>query len=238
MSATPVEKKSPFDHAKLARSDPVLRLLSSQGWCVVTGRKLGEQELGTQLARCEGAHTAPVSHCLLTDDGNALVSASEDSTLVLWDAMKGIPLRYLTGHTALITSILLLDCNPSGGADEHATRASRVTGKLRFVVSASQDGSVRVWDVRSGIDQCFLRLGSALTCLAKSRDEKTLAAGDVAGRLHLLSLQHPPAPARKNVRGASASMLARGQGASRDASDYEDDDSSELDQEDQDDALV
>ena len=151
--------------------------------------------------------------------------------------MKGIALRYLTGHTAPLASILLLDHNPSS-TDERATRASRITGKLRFVVSASHDGSIRVWDVRSGIDQCFLRLGQALTCLAKSRDERTLAAGDAAGRLHLLSLQHPPAPARKKVHGASANTCVRGQGASgssREGSDYEE--SSELDQEDEDDAL-
>ena len=38
--------------------------------------------------------------------------------------MKGIPLRYLTGHTAPIASFLLLDYSPKQ-AEAEATRASR-----------------------------------------------------------------------------------------------------------------
>jgi WD40 repeat protein len=148
-------------------------------------------EMGTQLACCEGAHTGAVSSCRLTDDGNAMISASEDSTLVVWDALKGLALRYLSGHTGPVASFLLLQHQGSSTHSPVATRSSRITGPLKFIVSASQDGSIRVWDITTGLDQCFLRLGAALTCLAKSRDECTLAAGDVDGRVHLLSLCLP-----------------------------------------------
>lgn len=162
------------------------------------------EEMGTQLSCCEGAHTGPVTGCRLTDDGNALISASEDCTMVVWDALKGLALRYLTGHTGPVVSFLLLQHQGSNHNAVAATRSSRITGSLKFIVSASQDGSVRVWDITTGLDQCFIRLDVALTCLAKSRDQRTLAAGDIDGRLHLLSLCLPAAAVRGAGDGEAA----------------------------------
>ena len=91
---------------------------------------------------------------------------------------------------------------------------------------------MRVWDVATGVDQCLLRLGPPLTCLAKSRDDSTIALGDVSGRLHLLSLRLPAQPADPASRSASHEDDADGLGEPDAAvsaggggqSDYESDD--------------
>ena len=184
--------------------------------CVFPGRHLmptcRPEEMGTLLSCCSGGHTQAVTDCSLTEDGNALISASADTTLILWDALKGIALRYFCGHTGPITGLCLLDFKAGSSASEATTRASRITGRLRYFVSGSQDGSVRVWDVATGVDQCLLRLGPPLTCLAKSRDDSTIALGDVSGRLHLLSLRLPALPADPASRSASHEDDADGLG--------------------------
>eukprot|EP00961_Rhodomonas_salina_P271845 3672881-Rhodomonas_salina.1 len=59
----------------------------------------------------------------------------------------------------------------------------------RYVVSAGEDGCVRVFDLRRGQESCYCEVGRELTCLAKTDDDSILAAGDRLGGLHLFTLQ-------------------------------------------------
>ena len=67
----------------------------------------------------------------LSADGGRVVSASEDGTVRVWDALSGECVRELRGHTRGVTSVAL---SADGGR----------------VVSGSDDGTVRVWDALSG----------------------------------------------------------------------------------------
>ncbi len=64
-------------------------------------------------------------------DGKALISASADKTLKIWDATTGQETRELKGHTAALTSVAWSPDN-------------------RFVVSASQDKTLRFWNPKDG----------------------------------------------------------------------------------------
>jgi hypothetical protein len=48
-------------------------------------------------------HGTKVTACAVTPDGSRFVSASEDNTLVVWDALTGEALHTLTGHTDRVT---------------------------------------------------------------------------------------------------------------------------------------
>jgi WD40 repeat protein len=76
--------------------------------------------------------------------------------------MKAIALRYFIAHTAAVSNFVLLQHQGLAKRSVALNRSSRITGNLRYIVSASHDGSVRVWDVSTGQDQCCLRLGSVL----------------------------------------------------------------------------
>lgn len=64
-------------------------------------------------------------------DGRTLVSASEDSSVRVWDVRDGKCLKVCLGHTAWVWSVAF---SPDG----------------KTLASGSQDCSVRLWDVNTG----------------------------------------------------------------------------------------
>ena len=76
-------------------------------------------------------HSDAVKAVAYSPDGRFLVSASRDSTLVLWDARTGERIRVLKGHTGGVTSV-----------------AWRSDGKR--ILSGSQDRTLAIWDAESG----------------------------------------------------------------------------------------
>jgi len=62
------------------------------------------------------------------------------------------------------------------------------THPYRFIVSASADGTIRVWNILTGIDECFTRCEHPVSCLAKTPDNDVFAAGDDEGGLHIFKL--------------------------------------------------
>lgn len=63
-----------------------------------------------------------------------IVSASADKTVAVWDALAGRRIRKCTQHTGTVNSVAM----PAGKG-----------GQGHLYASGSDDGSVRVWDVRS-----------------------------------------------------------------------------------------
>lgn len=63
----------------------------------------------------------------------ALISASADHTIRMWDAEQGQPVRWFTGHSAAVTGLSLV----------------RVGGR-ELLASTSRDRTVRIWDPMTG----------------------------------------------------------------------------------------
>jgi WD40 repeat protein len=61
-----------------------------------------------------------------------------------------------------------------------------VTADGRFAVSASEDNTLKVWDLAVGQSLATLETHAHLRCCAITPDCKALLAGDVAGALHIL----------------------------------------------------
>lgn len=75
-------------------------------------------------------HKNAIFQVCWTSDSQNILSCSADKTLALWDLEKGVPKKRMRGHTSLVNSC---DTEPSGG---------------NLVCSGSDDGSVRIWDIR------------------------------------------------------------------------------------------
>ena len=76
-------------------------------------------------------HTDLVNHAAFSPDGTRIVTASEDNTARIWDAITGQAIETLTGHTGLVRHAAF---SPDG------TR----------IVTASSDNTARIWDATTG----------------------------------------------------------------------------------------
>ena len=63
-------------------------------------------DMGTEVMVCEG-HKAAIINCKMDRSGEVILSASEDCTMILWDATHGTPLQYFIGHGASISEVTL-----------------------------------------------------------------------------------------------------------------------------------
>jgi WD40 repeat protein len=123
-------------------------------------------------------HTGQIRRLAFSPDGKLLATASEDTTIRLWD-MTGSrnPTRVLRGHERGISCIAF---HPSG----------------KYLVSSSHDGTVRLWDL--GIDKPIMTLSESeqpVWAVAYSPDGRWLASGSVDGTMRLWrtdQLDQPP----------------------------------------------
>ncbi|KAJ7755202.1 WD40-repeat-containing domain protein [Mycena metata] len=114
-------------------------------------------------------HDGPVNVVRLTSNGGLLVSASDDSTIRVWNVMTG-GITVLQGHLRPVTSLLIL--------------------KDTQIISSSNDGSVRVWDINSGdLMRTVLQVSSPIECFAVSSNNAVLAVGS-KNNIHILDLMH------------------------------------------------
>src|SRR5262249_40830025 len=142
-------------------------------------------------------------------DGRRLATAGADKTLRVWDPATGEELLKLTGHTAAVFRMAFSPDGRrlASGSGHLASPITPGEGKLgdagtgaelrsfaghtqmiigvafnhdgSRLVTSSRDGTVKVWDTRTGRQACSLRAGDKyVCCLAVSPDGRRIASGN------------------------------------------------------------
>jgi WD40 repeat protein/serine/threonine protein kinase len=110
---------------------------------------------GGRIAALRG-HSGMLSGAVFSPDGTYVVTAADDQTLRLWHAKTGEPISVLRGHTG-----------------EVSTTVFTGNGEL---VSASGDGTLRVWDVDASQNGILRGHESYVYDVAFSRDGSLVAS--------------------------------------------------------------
>jgi WD40 repeat protein len=131
---------------------------------------------GTRVAAWP-AHIGATRALLFLPDGIHLASAGADAVIRLWDLRRlgtGQPARELTGHANDVTAL-------AAGADP-AT-----------LVSASGDGTGRIWNWQTGQQRGVFAAGNPLLAVALSPDGRRLATGGYGAAALIWDVAQPAA---------------------------------------------
>lgn len=117
----------------------------------------------------EEGHWATLQGCAISADGRIAASASDDFSLIVWDLVAGRALRVLKGHTQ---SVLCCDFDPAapGGAR---------------LASAGADGSLRIWDIETGLHRGVQAHAAAINACAYAAGGKGIVTASADGTLRL-----------------------------------------------------
>ncbi|WP_063711959.1 WD40 repeat domain-containing protein [Kamptonema formosum] len=83
---------------------------------------------------------------------------------------SGKPVRTLTGHTDEVNAVAI---TPDG----------------QKAVSASEDNTLKLWDLNTGKEMATFTGEYPFNCCAVAADGVTVVAGDNSGRVHFLRLE-------------------------------------------------
>lgn len=148
--------------------------LTVDGGFVVSGSdnetvEIWNWETGEMLHRLVG-HSKAVAGVAVSPDGSSVVSASYDKTLRVWDLKSGHLLRVLEGHASAVNCVAV---SPDG----------------RLILSGSRDHTLRIWNRVTGeVVTSFFCDAEVSSCVFSAPHE--IIAGDCAGRIYFLSLEH------------------------------------------------
>jgi len=186
------------DRAVIADLDNILTVIELSEFRV-------EQQFPGHEAR---VHALAVDHA-----GRTLVSASADTTLGVWDPLRGVCRSRLRGHGGQVTAVAV---SPDGrwvfsGGDDgtllvwgldddavvgtlqgHTKRVGHVVVSLdgKLLCSASDDGTVRVWDLDRARALRTLDIGVGKPRqVALSSDNRFVLIGESTGRVGLYEVR-------------------------------------------------
>ncbi len=162
-----------------------------------------------QLLRLLRGHQTAISAAAASLDGSRLVTGSEDGNLFVWDIENGRQELTLSGHKGAIRACAFAGSivsasrdgtlrlwDPATGAlraelQEHTgpVQACAVSPDLRYVVSASEDRFVMIWDLVSGKRLAEYWAGNPVLSVSWHPESRRVAVGDAMGMLHLLEFE-------------------------------------------------
>lgn len=118
-------------------------------------------------------HKAAVTDARWSQDGAAVYSCSADKTVASWDAVSGEVLRRLEGHTSVVNAL----CPARRGPP--------------LLVTASDDGTARVWDARKKRAALVLSHdgGLPVTACAFADDSMGVMTAGVEGMVRVWDLR-------------------------------------------------
>lgn len=132
-------------------------------WDLTTGEPIRRWKHG------DGVLGFDVTAIAITPDGRTAVSASHDWTVIVWEVASWTQRFVYRGHTERVYSIAL---TASGS-----------------VISASEDRTLRLWDLATGADIAHFTTDGRCTSCSASRDGKTIVAGDSLGHVHFFAIE-------------------------------------------------
>mmetsp|Transcript_17463 Transcript_17463/g.25808 ORF Transcript_17463/g.25808 Transcript_17463/m.25808 type:complete len:437 (-) Transcript_17463:197-1507(-) len=162
---------------------------------VVTGSedgsiKVWDHESGDYVKTLKG-HTNSVTDLDFSPTGTVLASCSTDLSVKLWDFSTYSCIRTLRGHDHTISairflpssSILTMDKSNGNGNKNAAVDVEAMASQ--FLLSASRDTTVKVWDVVTGFCEDTIKdHGDWVRCLAVREDMFCSAGNDTVIHLY------------------------------------------------------
>jgi WD40 repeat protein len=117
----------------------------------------------------EPAQAEAITTFAVAGDGNRLLYARADRAIELWEKNAIAPTRVFVGHNDTVNAVTFFP-------------------QRRLIASGGRDHSVRIWDLESGVELARFTLDAAVRAVAVAPDG-VIAAGDVAGRVHMFRLR-------------------------------------------------
>jgi hypothetical protein len=166
---------------------------SPDGTSIVTAAhdvtaRIWDAATGAEIA-CLNGHEGSVYTAAFSPDGTRIVTASGDGTARIWDASTGAEIERLKGHE---NSVLTAAFSPDGTRILTNSRHDVTISILDETRNASLltlglDGTVNLWDLRSGRRICDLRGRAGIRHARFSWCGRFFATADADGLLTLCS---------------------------------------------------
>lgn len=194
------------DGTLLACATPgVPRSTGPAGWLDAGGLYLVDRRRGG-IVRLAG-HRAPVRACAFSPDGGTLVSGDAGGVVRAWDLRRArARLAPLLGRLA---SGALRLCRWSAAAHDQAVTVCAVPPEGRRVLSASDDGTLKLWRLDDGARLATLAgHGWRVNAAAISPDGATVASAGGDSTVRVWAAGDAPEPEAPDLREAAAAAFS------------------------------
>jgi WD40 repeat protein len=157
-------------------------------------------------------HTSPVVSVSCSPDGSIAISAAENGEVIMWDLGSGQPVSTLGQHRESIICFSIPSCDLAF-AVASATSCHFPSGSSSCAVTASIDGCVKIWDIKTaramaqpeGDARCI-----SFLCLYFSNNPPLMAFSKESGRHILYDFHTKSSPVLdcKFIKGSSLLFAA------------------------------